>query len=68
MRYRSDVINEYLIEELEWLRSVRSLLLLEINRKQGKLSGFLLNQRIESCLDEAIRKLEIKEQQIQNSQ
>lgn len=67
-RYKFDSINEQLIEELEWLRTVRSLLGVEVFNRQGKLSGFILNSRIKHYLDEFIKKLEIKETQVQNSQ
>ena len=35
--------NEELFGELEWFRSIRTLILKEANRNKGKLSGHLLN-------------------------
>ena len=50
--------NPTLIEELDWLKSVRNLLLEEANRKTGKISGYNLKLLIETYFDEAIEKLE----------
>jgi len=60
-RYKFDSINEQLIEELEWLRAVQCLLEAEVLNRQGQLSGFILNSMIKRCVNESIKKLEIKE-------
>jgi hypothetical protein len=57
-RYRYDDINKKLIEEYEWLTSVRSLLKDEVSRRINKLSGYRLKLIIEDCLDVVIKKLE----------
>lgn len=59
-RYEVESFNKELFEELDWLKSVRSLLLEEIARKQGKVSGYTLKKHIEPSLKEAINKLEGK--------
>ncbi|MBN3950585.1 MAG: NTPase [Nostoc sp. NMS7] len=59
-RYEVESFNKELFEELDWLKSVRSLLLEEIARKQGKISGYTLTLHIEPSLNEAINKLEGK--------
>ena len=66
-RYKFDNINEILIEELEWLKSVQNLLLLEVANRKGKISGFILELRIKHCLKEVIEKLELKKAQTQVS-
>ncbi len=53
-----------LIEELEWLKSVRCLLLLEVSHRQGKLSGYFLKSYIEHYLNEVITKLEAKTKEV----
>lgn len=60
-RYKFKEINKKLYEELTWLKSVRELLLEEVNRKKGKVSGYSLKLIIEHSLNEAIQKLEQKE-------
>lgn len=67
-RYKFDSINERLIEELEWLKSVQSLLLVEVDNRKGKLSGFVLDSHIKHYLNEVIKKLEMKGAQTQVSQ
>lgn len=57
-RYKSDYINEKVIEELEWLKSVRNLLIDKANRRKSKLSGYRLESLIKKNLNEAIQKLE----------
>ncbi|BAS54236.1 hypothetical protein NIES2135_05140 [Leptolyngbya boryana NIES-2135] len=57
-RYKFGNINLRLIEELEWLKSVRDLLQKEVESRKGKVSGFVLASYIQYYLDEAIRKLE----------
>ncbi|WP_375496341.1 hypothetical protein [uncultured Nostoc sp.] len=59
-RYKFDDINEKLLEELEWLKSVRRLLLEEANCRKGKVSGFSLELLTKHYLNEAIEKLEAK--------
>jgi len=59
-RYKYENLNEKLIEELEWLKSIQGLLLEEANCKKGKLSGFLLELLNTNYLREVIEKLETK--------
>ncbi|MEQ9233187.1 P-loop NTPase fold protein [Coleofasciculus sp. E2-BRE-01] len=59
-RYKLDWVNEKLIEELDWLKSVRDLLLEEADNRKGKLSGYRLEWLVENCLNPAIEKLEAK--------
>ncbi len=57
-RYNYENLNEKLIEELEWLKSIQGLLLKEANCKKGKLSGFRLELLNTNYLGEVIKKLE----------
>jgi hypothetical protein len=59
-RYKYENLNEKLIEELEWLKSIQGLLLEEANCKKGKLSGFLLELLNTKYWREVIEKLETK--------
>lgn len=62
-RYKFDNFNERLIEELGWLKSVQSLLWVEVDNRKGKVSGFVLASLITHHLNEVIEKLERKEVQ-----
>jgi len=64
-RYKSDNINEMLIEELTWLKSVQALLQMEVDKRKGKLSGYKLRRLIKEYLNGSIEKLELKQSQIQ---
>lgn len=57
-RYDFDDINKKLIEEYEWLKSVRDLLRIELTSQRAKLSRYRLRLIIEDCLDVVIKKLE----------
>jgi nucleoside-triphosphatase THEP1 len=57
-RYRSDYFNKNLLEELDWLKSIRNLLLEEAEHRKGKLSGYLLKSLVKHTLKEIIDKLE----------
>ena len=59
-RYKYEHLNEKLIEELEWLKSIQDLLLKEANCKKGKLSGYRLELLNTNYLREVIEKLETK--------
>ena len=61
-RYEFDDINEKLLEELDWLKSVRDLLLKEANIRKGKISGYCLELLTKEYLNQAIEKLEKKVQ------
>lgn len=67
-RYQFDNINEKLLEELEWLKSVRDLLLEQANCKKGRLSGFRLESLNKHYLSEIIEKLEAKRRRSQSHQ
>lgn len=67
-RYKIDCINDKLIEELEWLKSVQSLLLEKVSHRKGKVSGYFLELMNEHYLNEAIKKLEAKISQAQINQ
>ncbi len=56
-RYKYEDINDKLIEELEWLESVQALLIDEVNRRKGSLSGFCLELLNTHDLSETIEKL-----------
>ena len=57
-RYKIESIDQKLLEELDWLKSVRDLLLEESKRREGKISGYCLKSLIERHLDEAVKNLE----------
>lgn len=59
-RYKYDSTNEKLIEELDWLKSIRSLSYEEVSRKGTKVSGYNLKSLIGEYLDKVIEKLEVK--------
>ncbi|MEQ8756736.1 MAG: P-loop NTPase fold protein [Coleofasciculus sp. G1-WW12-02] len=59
-RYELDEVNEKLLEELDWLKSVKALLLKEADDRKGKVSGYRLNLLVENYFDKAIEKLEAK--------
>ncbi|WP_414620820.1 P-loop NTPase fold protein [Calothrix sp. CCY 0018] len=61
-RYQFDDINKQLLEELDWLQSVRDLLLKEADTRKGKISGYCLKQLNEHYLNKAIEKFEKKTQ------
>lgn len=63
-RYEFDSINEKLIEELDWLKSVQSLLLEEVSSRKGKVSGFVLESLTKHYLNGVIEKLEKKRSQV----
>ncbi|MCC5642756.1 KAP family NTPase [Nostoc sp. CHAB 5824] len=67
-RYKFDGNNEKLLEELDWLKSVRDLLLDEVARRKGKPSGHSIQVLIELDLNEAIQKLEATTHRLQQSQ
>ncbi|ASC71401.1 hypothetical protein XM38_023530 [Halomicronema hongdechloris C2206] len=56
-RYKYQNINKKLIEELEWLKSVQTLLLEESSCRQGKLSEFRLKEFNTYYLKETIARL-----------
>jgi hypothetical protein len=60
-RYQYEDINDKLIEELDWLKSVKALLLEEADRREGRVSGFRLRLLDKHYLSKAIEKLEVKE-------
>ncbi|MBD2628092.1 P-loop NTPase fold protein [Trichormus variabilis] len=60
-RYKLVDVYQKLLEELQWLKSVRSLLLDEATRRKGKVSGYRLNFLTEHYLNDVIEKLEAKE-------
>lgn len=57
-RYKYNDFNKKLFEELDWLKSVRSLLLEEVDRRRGKITGHTLKLLIEQDFDQAIQRLE----------
>ncbi len=57
-RYKANNLNEKLLEELEWLKNIQSLLLVEAARRKGKLSGYRLELLDKEYLSQAIKKLE----------
>ncbi|MBW4514061.1 MAG: KAP family NTPase [Timaviella obliquedivisa GSE-PSE-MK23-08B] len=59
-RYKYDSTNEKLIEELEWLKSIRSLLYKEVSLKGNRVSGYNLKSLIGEYLDKIIEKLQVK--------
>ncbi|NEP10731.1 MAG: NTPase [Symploca sp. SIO2C1] len=58
---RYDYYQEKLIEELEWLKEVRSLLQNEANSRKGKLSQYRFKLFIEKNLNKVIDKIEAQE-------
>jgi hypothetical protein len=67
-RYKFDEINTKLVQELTWLKSVKESIRLEIDNRKGKVSGFNLESLVEHYLNKSIKKLEIKQAEIQVSQ
>lgn len=63
-RYKYENINAQLVEELDWLKSIKSLLLEEADRRDGRLSGFCLRSLDTYYLSQAIEKLEVKEGEV----
>ena len=57
-RYKANNLNEKLLEELEWLKNIQSLLLEEAARRKGKLSGYRLELLNKEYLNKAIETLE----------
>lgn len=57
-RYEYDDINNNLIKELEWIKSVQQLLLDKALQKKGKISGHILEFDTKYYLDKVIKKLE----------
>ncbi|MDZ8030489.1 hypothetical protein [Nostoc sp. DedSLP04] len=66
-RYDIDNTNEKLIEELNWLKKVQTLLLKSAHTK-GKITGHCLKLLIERNLNEAIQKLELTMHRLQQQQ
>lgn len=63
-RYKYENINNKFLEELDWLRSVETLLLEEADRRKGKLSGFCLRLLDTHYLKGVIEKLEVKRREV----
>ncbi|MBV6627458.1 MAG: NTPase [Rivularia sp. (in: Bacteria)] len=61
-RYQFDDINGNLLSELDWLKSVRDLLLKEANSRKGKISGYCLERMTKEYFNQIIEKLEKKAQ------
>lgn len=61
-RYEFDDINKQLLEELDWLQSVRNLLLKEADTRTGKISGYCLKLLTKEYFNQTIEKLEKKAQ------
>ena len=61
-RYDFSNTNETLLPELDWLKSVRDLLLKEADTKKVKLSGYRLERMTKEYFNQAIEKLEKKAQ------
>ena len=57
-RYQLDMLNVTLVEELDWLKSVRRILQNTQQKFQGQLSGHRLQFIIESMINKAIENLE----------
>lgn len=57
-RYQHKSYNKKLREELPFFKSIRHLLLTEIELKKGKLSGFNLGTLVNDTLDTVLEKLE----------
>ncbi len=57
-RYKTNNLNEKLLEELEWLKNIQSLLLEEAARRKGKPSGYRLELLNKEYLNKAIKTLE----------
>ena len=55
---KTNNLNEKLLEELEWLKNIQSLLLEEAARRKGKPSGYRLELLNKEYLNKAIKTLE----------
>ncbi|BAY87975.1 hypothetical protein NIES267_75170 (plasmid) [Calothrix parasitica NIES-267] len=62
-RYEFSNSNEKLLSELDWLKTVRDLLLKEANNRKGKISGYSLELLTKEYFNQAIEKLEKKAQE-----
>lgn len=58
-RYEFDEINKKLVDELEWLRKVREILIEEQQKRIKKLSGYILKSDIKDFMDKFIKKLDL---------
>ena len=56
-RYKPDMLNARLVEELDWLKSVRCIFQNTQKKFKGQLSGHRLQVIIESMIDKAIENL-----------
>ncbi|MBD2316445.1 P-loop NTPase fold protein [Phormidium tenue] len=67
-RYRYNNINENLVEDLKFLKSIQELLQVEITdrRKHKKVSGFVLEQYVNHYLDKAIDYLDSAIKRLKN--
>lgn len=63
-RYEFSDINEKLVDEVNWLREVRSILIEEQKKRNGKLSGYILKSIIEHYIDKFVKKLEAVEKRL----
>lgn len=61
-RYEFDDINKQLLEELDWLQSVRNLLLKEADTRTDKISGYCLKLLTKEYFNKAIERFEKKAQ------
>ncbi|WP_414625178.1 P-loop NTPase fold protein [Calothrix sp. CCY 0018] len=61
-RYKFSNTNEKLLSELDWLQSIRDLLLKEADTRKGKISGYRLELLTKEYFNQAIEKLEKKAQ------
>ncbi|NJM19135.1 MAG: AAA domain-containing protein [Richelia sp. SM1_7_0] len=61
-RYQFDDINGNLLSELDWLKSVRDLLLKEANSRKGKISGYCLERMTKEYFNQAIERFKKKAQ------
>ena len=57
-RYASQDNNKNLLQELDWLKSIKNLLQEEADRRKGKLSRYRFNSYIEEYFNPAIETLE----------
>ncbi|MBE9113859.1 NTPase [Nodosilinea sp. LEGE 07298] len=64
-RYKHGGINEKLIQELEWLKSIQRLVLEEVSRREGKLSGYILSLSSQEYIHKAIERLSSKKEDFQ---
>lgn len=57
-RYENSYYNKYLVEEVDWLKQLLAALQTEASKREGQMSGYILDRAINNDIPDAITKLE----------